>query len=90
MAWLISMLILKAKVSLSKGRINRVWAVLIPPKVKAIMDNKGNTILPIPHLNLIPNNSNEWQTNWNQAIYNGDYHVTFYAEDNAGNLAISK
>ncbi len=81
---------LKAKVSLSKGRINRVWAVLIPPKVKAIIDNKGNTILPIPHLNLIPNNSNEWQTNWNQAIYNGDYHITFYAEDNTGNLAISK
>ncbi|WP_069470104.1 ligand-binding sensor domain-containing protein [Candidatus Marithrix sp. Canyon 246] len=81
---------LTAKVSLSKGRINRVWAVLIPPKVKAIIDNKGNTILPIPHLNLTPSNTNEWQTNWNQAIYNGDYHITFYAEDNAGNLAISK
>jgi len=81
---------LTAKVSLSKGRINRVWAVLIPPNVKAIIDNKGNTILPIPHLNLIPNNTNEWQTNWNEAIYNGDYHITFYAEDNAGNLAISK
>lgn len=81
---------LKAKVSLSKERINRVWAVLIPPKVKPIIDNNGNTILPIPHLNLIPNNTNEWQTDWNQAIYNGDYHMTFYAEDNAGNLAISK
>lgn len=81
---------LKAKVSLSKGRINRVWTVLIPPKVKTIMDNKGNTILPIPHLNLTPSNTNEWQTNWNDTIYNGDYHITFYAEDNAGNIAISK
>jgi hypothetical protein len=81
---------LTAKVSLSKGRINRVWAVVIPPKVKAIIDNKGNTILPIPHLNLTPSNTNEWQSNWNQTIYNGDYHITFYAEDNAGNLAISK
>jgi ligand-binding sensor domain-containing protein len=81
---------LTAKVSLSKGRINRVWAVVIPPKVKAIIDNKGNTILPIPHLNLTPSNTNEWQTNWNETIYNGDYHITFYAEDNTGNLAISK
>jgi len=30
-----------------------------------------------------------WEATWQEAIYNGNYQVTFYAEDNQGNIASS-
>ena len=73
-------LILTAKTS---GKVNRVWAVMRPPKMSMVFDTDGTPILAYPRIYLEPVQTNQesWQTIWNNAVYNGDYSVTFYAED---------
>lgn len=81
---------LQAQVSLASGQITRVWAVLRPPKVNVVMDSHGTPILPFPHLRLFPTDDDGiWETTWRDAVYNGDYKITFYAQDNQGNVASS-
>ncbi len=81
---------LQAQASLAQGTIKRVWAVLKPPKVNLIIDTNGTPILGFPHLNLHRSfNENVWETTWHNAVYNGDYEITFYAEDNESNIASS-
>ncbi|OQW86248.1 MAG: hypothetical protein BWK78_10290, partial [Thiotrichaceae bacterium IS1] len=82
---------LKAKAVLAAGQIKRVWAVLRPPKMNLVMDSNGTPILVLPRLTLSTSSSEKdvWEATWQEAIYNGDYQVTFYAEDNQGNIASS-
>ncbi len=82
---------LKAKAVLAAGLIERVWAVIRPPKMNLVMDSNGTPILVLPRLVLGISKSEKdvWETTWQEAIYNGDYQVTFYAEDNQGNIASS-
>ncbi len=82
--------ILKAKASTAVGRVARVWAVIRPPKVNLVLDSNGTPILAYPRSNLYrTEDENVWQTSWNDAVYNGDYEISFYAEDNDGNIASS-
>jgi len=82
---------LQAQVSLAEGQVTRVWAVLRPPKVNVVMDRHGTPILPFPHLRLFPTDDEGiWETTWRDAVYNGDYKITFYAQDNQGNVASSE
>ncbi len=82
---------LKAKAILAEGLIERVWAVIRPPKMNLVMDSNGTPILVLPRLALTPSKSEKeiWETTWQEAMYNGDYQVTFYAEDNQGTIASS-
>ena len=55
------------------------------------MDSYGTPILAFPHFNLFKKSDTEdiWETTWHDIMYNGDYEITFYAEDNEGNIASS-
>ena len=82
--------IFKANASTAAGRVERVWAVVRPPKINLVLDSNGTPILAYPRFNLSKTEEeNVWQTTWNDAVYNGDYDITFYAEDNDGNIASS-
>ncbi len=81
---------LKAKASSAVGELKRVWAVLRPPKMNFVLDTYGTPILAFPRLNLSPTATEDiWETTWHDAIYNGDYEISFYAEDNEGDIASS-
>jgi ketosteroid isomerase-like protein len=81
---------LKAKASSGLGALKRVWAVLRPPKMNFVLDTYGTPILAFPRLKLSPTATEDiWETTWHDAIYNGDYEITFYAEDNEGDIASS-
>ncbi|MEK8016390.1 MAG: two-component regulator propeller domain-containing protein, partial [Candidatus Parabeggiatoa sp.] len=81
---------LKAKASSAVGELKRVWAVLRPPKMNFVLDTYGTPILAFPRLKLSPTTTEDiWETTWHDAIYNGDYEISFYAEDNEGDIASS-
>jgi len=81
---------LKAQVGLTQGKVLRVWALMIPPKTNLVMDSNGTPILAYPHLQLSQTQDETiWETTWPGGVYNGDYEITFYAEDNQGNIASS-
>ncbi len=83
-------IILKAKASTVVGQVKQVWAVIRPPRMDFVLDTNGTPILAFPRLFLSPTKTeNVWQASWGDAIYNGDYEITFYAEDNEGNIASS-
>jgi hypothetical protein len=37
-----------------------------------------------------PQNEDIWTGTWNQALYNGEYEISFYAKDNDGNIEMSE
>ena len=54
------------------------------------MDSYGTPILALPRVNLSSTKEKDvWETTWQDAIYNGDYEITFYTEDNDGNITSS-
>ncbi|BAP54571.1 two-component system sensor histidine kinase/response regulator [Thioploca ingrica] len=75
----------------TSGQVKRAWAVIRPPKMNLVLDTNGTPILAYPRVSLgqTPNYQETWQTTWNDAIYNGDYSITFYAEDENRNVASS-
>ncbi|MEK7990144.1 MAG: two-component regulator propeller domain-containing protein [Thiotrichaceae bacterium] len=83
---------LQAKATLAQGQIERVWAVIRPPKMDYVLDTSGTPIVAFPRIELYQDaeNSDIWQTTWDDAIYNGDYLITFYAQDNDNNIANSE
>jgi ligand-binding sensor domain-containing protein len=83
---------LQAKATLTQGTVRRVWAVIRPPAMATILDTNGTPILAFPRLNLGSSADNQemWQAAWNEAVYNGNYVITFYAEDNEKNIASSE
>jgi hypothetical protein len=86
-----SPLLLQAKAVLAAGQLERVWAVIKPPKLNLVLDSNGTPILALPRLSLGASKTAKdvWEATWQEAIYNGDYQVTFYAQDNQGNIASS-
>jgi len=83
-------IMLKAKATTAVGQVERVWAVVRPPKISRVLDSNGTPILAYPRFNLQKTEvENVWQTSWNDAVYNGDYDISFYAKDNEGNIASS-
>jgi len=83
---------LRAKVTVVQGTVNQVWAVIYPPKMAQILDTSGTPILAFPRVNLVQSTEspNTWQATWNDATYNGNYTISFYAKDNEKNIASSK
>jgi hypothetical protein len=83
---------LQAKATLTQGTVRRVWAVIRPPAMASVLDTNGTPILAFPRLNLgsSADNPEMWQAAWNEAVYNGNYVITFYAEDNEKNIASSE
>ncbi len=80
---------LKAQVALAQGQVKKAWAVIIPPKINLVMDSNGTPLLAFPRILLNKETPNLWQSNWQAAVYNGDYQIRFYAEDDQGNIASS-
>jgi len=83
---------LRARASIASGRVERVWSVIRPPKMNLVIDSNGTPILAYPRAMLSPNaeDGTLWEGSWSEAVYNGDYEITFYAEDDAGNIASSE
>ncbi len=75
----------------TSGTVSRAWAIVRPPKMNLVLDTSGTPILAYPHVNLEPvqKDSDTWQTIWNDAVYNGDYSITFYTADKDRNIASS-
>jgi len=70
--------------------VKRVWAVIKPPKVNLVIDSYGTPILAFPQFNLFRTEEQDvWASTWHDAVYNGEYEITFYAEDEQGNIADS-
>ncbi len=83
---------LQAKATVTQGIVKRVWAVIRPPAFAQILDTSGTPILAFLRLNLgtSPETPDIWQAIWNEAVYSGNYRITFYAEDNEKNIASSE
>ncbi|KHD06532.1 hypothetical protein PN36_31395 [Candidatus Thiomargarita nelsonii] len=80
---------LSAKVN--QDNVKRVWAVIKPPKVLHVMDSYGTPILAFPHLELFSSEQeNVWRTDWDEAVYNGVYQITFSAKESLGNISASE
>ena len=83
-------LTLKAKVMTASGHVKSVWAIIRPPKMDFLLDIHGTPITAYPRLNFgTTDQENVWQTTWQETLYNGNYHITFYAQDHDNNLASS-
>jgi ligand-binding sensor domain-containing protein len=72
-------------------RVTRVWAVVRPPKMDLVTGIYGTPIVVFDYVPLSRSKEtkNHWQTNWNKGIYNGNYEISFYAEDDKSNTASS-
>jgi len=82
---------LMAKISLAQGTVEKAWALLKPPKINFVLDSYGTPILSFPRLKLSPTQEeNVWASTWGDAVYNGEYEIIFYAQDNQGNIASSE
>jgi len=82
---------LKAKVITANDDVKLVWAVIRPPRMNRVIDINGTPVLAFPRENLYSTAEKDiYQTTWNNAVYNGDYEITFYAEDKQGNIAGSE
>jgi hypothetical protein len=54
------------------------------------MDSNNTPILAFPRIALYrTEEENVWATTWRDAVYNGEHEITFYGEDNQGNIAES-
>lgn len=63
-----------------------------PPAIAQVLDTNGTPILAFPRLNLGQSSDRPelWQATWQDSVYNGNYLITFYAEDNDKNIASSE
>ena len=79
---------LKAKVGITQGSIQRVWATIRPPKMDIAFDTYGTPLISFPTAELYPSKTDEsiWEFRWTKAVYNGDYEVTYYVQDSDGNI----
>jgi hypothetical protein len=82
---------LRAKASTASGLVKRVWAVIRPPRINLVIDSNGTPILAYPTEELSPTEDADiWVGTWNQAVYNGDYEISFYTKDNESNTEMSE
>ncbi|SLM30674.1 Two-component system sensor histidine kinase/response regulator [Desulfamplus magnetovallimortis] len=82
---------LKAEASLSAGKVERVWSVIRPPQMDILVDDTGIPLLAFPKTDMTASKTEEnaWEGSYDGFIYNGEYEVTFYAQDNEGNIESS-
>ncbi|GEM_PF-918216 len=66
-----------------------VWAIIRPSKLHFTLDANGTPFLILPRLDLKRTAEPlTWEATWN-AVYNDNYEVSFYAEENDGNITSS-
>lgn len=66
-----------------------VWAIIRPSKLHFTLDGNGTPFLILPRLDLKRTAEPlTWEATWN-AVYNDNYEVSFYAEENDGNITSS-
>ncbi|MDM8560309.1 C13 family peptidase [Candidatus Parabeggiatoa sp. HSG14] len=82
-------LTLKAEADTDTELASHVWALIRPPKMNLVLDTNGTPILDFQRLELSHTEDTFWEGTWNDAVYNGDYEITFYAQDKQGNIASS-
>jgi hypothetical protein len=82
-------LTLKAMADTDTGHAAQVWALIRPPRMNLVLDTNGTPILGFQRLNLSHTENLLWEGTWADAVYNGDYEINFYAQDNEGNIASS-
>lgn len=85
--------LLKIQTSAGINEAKRVWALLRPPRMSLVTDTNGTPILSFPAIELSRTTEpHTWEAawNWDNTMYNGNYEVTFYAQDNQGNIASSQ
>jgi len=89
-------LTLKAKATTLSGKVDQVWAVIRPPKIDTVYDSNGTPIGAYPRLYFSRSKENvsqtesEWEGVWRDSVYNGEYKIIFYAQDNTRNIAWSE
>jgi ligand-binding sensor domain-containing protein len=82
---------LKLQARTVDGPAARVWAVIRPPRMNRVIDTSGTPILAFPRENLYSTKEKDtWEGTWKNAVYNGEYEITFYAKDEQGNIAGSE
>ncbi|OAD18887.1 Peptidase C13, legumain [Candidatus Thiomargarita nelsonii] len=82
-------LTLKAMADTDTGPAAQVWALIRPPRMNLVLDTNGTPILGFQRLELSHTEDILWEGTWGDAVYNGDYEINFYAQDNEGNIASS-
>jgi len=80
---------LSAWADAESGMAKTVWALIRPPGMNPVIGTHGTPILPFQHIELSHINGQSWTGVWEDAVYNGDYEITFYANDAQGYLASS-
>ncbi len=66
-----------------------VWAIIRPSKLHFTLDANGTPFLILPRLDLKHTaESLIWEVTWN-TVYNDDYEVSFYAEEDDGSITSS-
>jgi len=71
---------------ISESHIKRVWALVMTPEFAKQRHEKGFSLIPSPMVNLTQkaDDASCWQGSFSGFKYQGDYVVTFMAEDNEG------
>ncbi|MBF0242735.1 MAG: caspase family protein [Desulfamplus sp.] len=89
---------LKAKIGIAQGDVKSVYGILKPPGMKIPLDNNGIAHISYPkirlekteeYLNLESYNSQIWSTQWQGAVYQGCYEISFYAQSINGGITFS-
>lgn len=77
---------LVVRAGITEGRIKRVWALVMTPEATKLRNEQGFSLVPTPIVNLSqqPEDATRWQGSFSDFQYQGDYVVTFMAEDNEG------
>ncbi len=75
---------LKAKVNLVDGAVAKVWASIKPPQTNAVMGSEG-IMVPLA----TTTEENIWEATWLDTVYDGEYNISFLAQDSQGQVASS-
>jgi Leucine-rich repeat (LRR) protein len=82
-------LTLTATANADSGSAKEVWALIRPPRMSLVLDTHGTPILAFQRLDLSRTEGSLWTGVWNEAVYNGEYEITFYAKDQQDHIASS-
>jgi hypothetical protein len=81
---------LQAKVGITGGKLKRVWASITTPEVATQRNAQGFALTPSPVVNLTQGtDKGPWEGQFNGFNYQGEYVVTFMAEDQEGFITTS-
>ncbi len=81
---------LRARVSITEGRIKKVRAVIITPESYHSIDEFGLPTIPPAVKNLTEGEDGVWSVSFSDFVYNGEYYLTFTAEDQDGFVSQSE